>query len=214
MVFENRQEAGIKLAKALEKYKGEETVVLALPRGGVVLGYEIAKFLEAPLDLVITKKIGHPNNPEYAIGAIAEDGPALCNPREVDSVNPEWLKEEENRIRLEIRRRREKYMGERSPWPVEGKTVILVDDGVATGFTLMAAIEQMKTRNPEKLVVAIPVTPFDTARKLENMVDELVSLDIDSYFLGSVGSYYEEFSQVEDDEVIRLLNAADEFVRH
>ena len=171
MIFTDRQDAGLKLAKALEKYKGEDAIVFALPRGGVILGYEIARKLGTPLDLIITKKIGHPVNPEYAIGAIAEDGPSFYNSIEVDNMNPKWLKEEEKRIRQEIKRRREKYLGERKPYLVEGKTAIIVDDGVATGLTLMAAINEIKKRNPEKLIVAIPVTPYDTAQKLKEMVD-------------------------------------------
>ena len=207
MIFIDRQDAGLKLAKALEKYKGEDAIVFALPRGGVILGYEIAKKLGTPLDLIITKKIGHPVNPEYAIGAIAEDGPSFYNSNEVDNMNPKWLEEEEKSIRQEIKRRREKYLGERKLYLVEGKTAIIVDDGVATGLTLMAAIKEIKKRNPEKLIVAIPVTPYDTAQKLKKMVDELVSLDIDSFYLGSVGAYYEQFEQVEDEEVIKLLKS-------
>lgn len=207
MIFKDRQDAGMKLAEALKKYEGSDLIVFALPRGGVVLGYEIAKKLDAPLDLVVTKKIGHPTNPEYAICAIAEGGTTLCNPREVDRVNPKWLEEEEEKVRIEIKRRRAKYLGERKPYLLEGKTVILVDDGVATGLTLMAAINEIKKRKPGRLIVGIPVTPYDTAQKLRLMVDELVSLDIDSHYLGSVGSYYEYFEQVEDEEVIRLLKA-------
>lgn len=207
MIFIDRQDAGLKLAKALEKYKGEDSIVFALPRGGVILGYEIAKKLGAPLDLIITKKIGHPMNPEYAIGAIAEDGPSLYNSNEVDNMSPKWLEEEEKSIQQEIKRRREKYLGERKLYLVEGKTAIIVDDGVATGLTLMAAIKEIKKRNPKKLIVASPVTPYDTAQKLKEMVDELVSLDIDSFYLGSVGAYYEQFEQVEEEEVIKLLKS-------
>lgn len=207
MRFTDRKDAGIRLAKALEKYKGEDVIVYALPRGGVPLGVEIAKKLNAPLDLIITKKIGHPTNPEYAICALAEEGDPVCNPAEVDGIDPHWLEEETTRIRNEIKRRREKFSGEIITHSVEGKTAIIVDDGIATGFTMIAAINEMKRRKPKKIVVAIPVTPDDTAEKLKSMVDDLVALDIDVFYQGAVGAYYDDFSQVDDSEVILLLKS-------
>lgn len=207
MIFRDRKDAGIKLAKALEKYKGEDVIIFALPRGGVPLGVEIAKKLTAPLDLIITKKIGHPMNAEYAICAIAEDGSPVCNSAEVNNVDPGWFEKEIQRVRQEIKRRREKYLGKITPHPVEGKIAIIVDDGIATGLTMIAAIDEIKRRKPKRLVVAIPVTPYDTAQKLKSMVDDLVSLDIDAHYLGAVGAYYEDFSQVEDSEVISLLKS-------
>ncbi|NTW72772.1 MAG: phosphoribosyl transferase, partial [Eubacteriaceae bacterium] len=176
MIFIDRQDAGRKLAGALEGYKGEEVIVYALPRGGVVLGVEIAKRLGVPLDLIIARKIGHPYNSEYAICAIAEEGPPVCNKSEADRVDPIWLKEEIELGRKEIRRRREKYLGGMIRKSVEGKTAIIVDDGIATGLTMFAAIDELKSRKPKKIVVAIPVTPYDTAQRLKQKVDELVSL--------------------------------------
>ncbi|NTU89304.1 MAG: phosphoribosyl transferase [Actinobacteria bacterium] len=207
MMFVDRKDAGIKLARALSKYKLDDVVVLALPRGGVVLGAEIAKELNAPLDLMITKKIGHPSNPEYAICAIAEEGSPVCNSAEVAFADSRWLDDETNRVRAEIKRRRETYLGNREPQSIEGKTAIIVDDGIATGLTMFAAIGEVKRRNPKKVVVAIPVTPADTARRLKAAVDDLVSLEIDPLYLGAVGAYYEDFRQVEDDEVISLLDS-------
>lgn len=207
MRFRDRKDAGIRLAKALEKYKGEDVIVYALPRGGVPLGVEIAKKLNAPLDLIITKKIGHPTNPEYAICALAEGGDPVCNPAEVDSIDPHWLEAEITRIRTEIKRRRETYLGEITKHSVEGKIAIIVDDGIATGYTMIAAINEMKKHNPKRIVVAIPVTPDDTAEKLRSMVDDLVSLDIDVFYQGAVGAYYDDFSQVDDSEVLLLLKA-------
>ncbi len=207
MLFKNRKDAGIKLANALEKYKREDVIVLALPRGGVILGVEIAKMLDAPLDILSTKKIGHPLNSEYAICAITEDGDPICNSAEVKNIDPEWLAGEIKKVRNEIKRRREIFLGGRALYSVEGKTVIIADDGIATGLTMIAAIDEIKKRNPKRLVIAIPVTPYDTAQKLNSMVDELVSLDIDTNYRGAVGAYYEDFTQVEDSEVISILNA-------
>ncbi|PKM60844.1 MAG: phosphoribosyl transferase [Firmicutes bacterium HGW-Firmicutes-4] len=207
MLFKNRKDAGIKLANALEKYKREDVIVLALPRGGVILGVEIAKMLDAPLDILSTKKIGHPLNSEYAICAITEDGDPICNSAEVKNIDPEWLAGEIKKVRNEIKRRREIFLGGRALYSVEGKTVIIADDGIATGLTMIAAIDEIKKRNPKRLVIAIPVTPYDTAQKLNPMVDELVSLDIDANYRGAVGAYYEDFTQVEDSEVISILNA-------
>lgn len=205
MLFKNRKDAGIKLAQALEKYKDEDAIVLALPRGGVVLGEEIANKLHAPLDILLTKKIGHPMNSEYAICAITEDGDPICNSAEVEKVDPEWLAEEIRKVRSEIKRRREMFLGGKALQPVEGKTVIIADDGIATGLTMIAAIDEIKKRKPKRLVIAIPVTPYDTAQRLMSMVDELVSLDIDPNYRGAVGAYYEDFTQVEDSEVISIL---------
>ena len=207
MRFRDRTDAGIRLANALAKYQGEDLIIYALPRGGVPLGVEIAKRLNAPLDLLITKKIGHPRNPEYAIGAITEDGDPVCNQEEVEWVDRQWLEEETARMRLEIKRRREKYFGEIVQHPIEGKTVIIVDDGIATGYTMFASINEIKKRKPSKIVVAIPVTPEDIANKLRSIVDDLVSVQIDPFYLGAVGAYYDDFSQVEDEEVIALLKS-------
>lgn len=207
MIFRDRKDAGARLAEALEKYKEEDAVLLALPRGGVVLGAEIAKRLDLKLDLIIAKKIGHPTNPEYAICAIAEDGPPVCNLAEVKNIDARWLAEEIILARNEIKRRRQKYLGEIRPYSVKGKTVIIVDDGVATGITMLAAIDELKQHSPKRIVVAIPVTPFDTAQKLKEIADDLVSLFIDETYLGAVGAYYEDFRQVEDSEVISLLKS-------
>jgi len=207
MLFKNRKDAGIRLAQALEKYKDEDAIVLALPRGGVVLGEEIANMLHAPLDILLTKKIGHPLNSEYAICAITEDGDPICNSAEVEKVDPEWLAEEIRKVRSEIKRRRKMFLGGKALQPVEGKTVIIADDGIATGLTMIAAIDEIKKRKPKRLVIAIPVTPYDTAQRLMSMVDELVSLDIDPNYRGAVGAYYADFTQVEDSEVISILKS-------
>ena len=210
MRFKNRTEAGVRLAVLLEKYADDNLVVYALPRGGVPLGVEIAKKLHAPFDLLITKKIGHPENPEYALCAIAEDGEPVCNKNEIQYIDSSWLHEEIERVRKEIERRREKYFGEITHPDIEGKTAIIVDDGIATGYTMLAAINEIRGRKPAKIVVAIPVTPEDTARELKKITDDLVSVEIDPYYLGAVGAYYDDFSQVEDEVVIGLIKSLQE----
>lgn len=206
MVFENRTDAGKKLAEVLKKYQGQNTIVYALPRGGVVLGVEIARALNASLDLVVPRKIGHPFDPEYAICAVTESGELICNEAERANIDQNWLAEEVKKEKKESRRRREAYRRgapRRSP---KGKIAIIVDDGVATGLTIRAAIRDIKSRKPAKLMVAVPIIPKDVAEVLRRETDELVALYIPKYYAGAVGNYYREFNQVEDDEVIKLMS--------
>jgi putative phosphoribosyl transferase len=205
MRFRNRREAGLLLAEKLEKYKDEDVVVYALPRGGVEVGVEVARHLEAPLDLLIPRKIGHPEQPEYAVCALTEDGYLICNQDELERLDKKWLNAEVEKEKLEAKRRRQLYLKGRPPVPVEGKTAIVVDDGVATGLTVLAAVHEVRQRGPSKLVLAMPVLPRDIAELLRNRVDEMEVLDIPKTYLGAVGAYYDDFDQVEDDEVIRLM---------
>jgi putative phosphoribosyl transferase len=207
LLFQDRKDAGTRLAAVLEGYRGQDLIVFALPRGGVVLGAEIAKKLNAPLDLLLTKKIGHPLNPEYAICAIAEEGEPICNQIEVTAVDQIWFQKEVERTRAELKRRRIEYLGDTKIHDVEDKIAIIVDDGIATGFTMMAAIKELEKLRAKQIVVAIPVTPYDTAQRLMSMGVVLVSLQIDRMYLGAVGAYYADFRQVTDDEVIALLKA-------
>ena len=184
-------------------------IVFALPRGGVVLGVEIAEKLDAPLDLVITKKIGHPFNSEYAIGAVAESGEPLYNAAELRRVDASWRRSEEERMRAELKRRRRDYFGDREQEDLAGKVAIIVDDGIATGLTMMAAIKYLRGQGAERIVVAIPVTPYDTAQRLREQADDLVSLQIDRYYRGAVGAYYKDFRQVSDEEVSALLRSVE-----
>lgn len=207
MRFRDRADAGRKLAQALKKYQNQDGVVYALPRGGVVLGVEVARELGMPLDLLIPRKIGHPQQPEYAIGAVVENGEMVCNQREVAHVDPQWLREEVEAERQEARRRRESYLGGRGPVSVKGKTAIIVDDGIATGLTMEVAIRDARRREPARLIVAVPVAPPETAERLAREVDEFVLLDHSPYYLGAVGAYYDYFAQVTDDEVIALLRS-------
>jgi putative phosphoribosyl transferase len=208
--FKDRAEAGRKLADALDKkYAGEEGVVYPLPRGGIPLGLEIARRLNMPIDLVIPRKIGHPFNPEYAICAVCENGGMVCNEWEVSQVDPAWFEQRLKSERKEARRRRERYLGGRGSLPVTGKVAILVDDGIATGLTMRAAIRDLRHRNPARIVVAIPVSPKDTAALLKPEVDELVALDIPDFYLGAVGAYYMDFPQITDDQVVEFLQRAE-----
>lgn len=207
MRFRDREEAGKKLAEALARLKGKDAIVYALPRGGVVVAAEIAKKLEAPLDIVITRKIGYPFNPEFAIGAVAESGEAIWNEEETAAISRNWLESEVKKERTEAARRRELYLKGKEPVSAKGKIAVLVDDGVATGLTMILAVRELKKHNPAKIIVAVPVAPRDFIELLKKEGGtELVALSIPENYLGAVGAYYENFWQVEDDEVIALLN--------
>ncbi len=208
MRFTNRKSAGKLLAEKLEKYSKDDVVVYALPRGGVILGAEIARHIKAPLDLVITRKIGHPMQPEYAIAAVTEEGEMVANHQEISQVDKNWLKQETEAQKNEAKRRRVLYLKGKKHLKAGSKTAIVVDDGIATGFTMKAAILQLKKEKPLKLVVAIPVTPRSTAEALKNEADEVISLDIpsDYNYLGAVGAYYDEFYQINDEQVIQVLD--------
>jgi predicted phosphoribosyltransferase len=205
MKFKDRIDAGRQLARKLNG-QFEQPVVLALPRGGVVLAAEIARALSAPLDLILVRKIGHPYNPEYAVGAVTADGEAILNSMEAAQLDPGWLKSAIDRERTEAQRRRQVYLQNRSPISPAGKTAIIVDDGIATGFTMKAAIKALRQQKPAKIVVAVPVMPADTAAELRSEVDDIVALDTPEFYLGSVGAYYDNFPQVSDQEVIKLLS--------
>lgn len=205
-MWKNRQEAGQMLSLKLSKFKNKNAVIYALPRGGVVLGGEINKLLKIPLDLVIVRKLGHPFNPEYAIGAVAEDGHTILNNFEMTNIDKEQFGKKIEEEKNEVKRRRVKYLGDKNRIPATGKTAILVDDGVATGLSIFLAIKEIKHQNPQKIIVAIPVVPKDVSEKIEKEVDELVALSIPGIYLGAVGNYYADFPQVEDDEVIKILN--------
>lgn len=208
MKFKDRKEAGTLLAKKFIADSIEDIVVVALPRGGVPLGLEIAKQLHAPLDLVITRKIGAPQNPEYAIGSLAENSEPLLNRRETRNLSKDWLESAISKARNEILRRQTLYFENHQRQTFTGKTVILVDDGIATGFTVLAAINEIKKQNPKKLILAVPVLPKEMVTLLSEKVDELVALTIPDYYQGSVGAYYKAFPQLTDDEVKKLLAAS------
>jgi len=192
------------LAEALGKFNGEPCVVCVLPRGGVVLGAEIAREYGWPLELILVRKIGHRYNPEYAVCAVSESG-MKCSEEEKESLDRGWLKKEMEKERREIKRRKEVYLDGRRVVDVEGKTAILVDDGVATGLTYLVAIEELRNRHPRKIVAALPVMPAEFLEKLNGVVDEVVCLNADQNYIGSVGAYYMDFPQVTDGEVISAM---------
>jgi predicted phosphoribosyltransferase len=209
MLFKNRTEAGKQLAQALEHYRGKPGVIFPLPRGGVALGVELARMLEMPIDLVIPRKVGHPANPEYAICAVSETGDPVCSRWEKERVDPEWLRQAIETEKRTARSRRERFLGDKQPLPLEGKTAVIVDDGIATGLTMRAAILEIKSRHPARIVIAIPVAPAESVAELEPLVDEVVGLEISDRFLGSVGAYYSDFTQVSDDQVVDMLRMLD-----
>ena len=203
-MFKNRQEAGQRLAQALQKYKNAaDTIVLALPRGGVVVGFEIAQALNLPLDIIVPRKIGAPGNPEYAIGAITETGEAILNEKEVESVDRAWLKRAMEEEKKEALRRRTAYRAG-PPAELQGKTAIIVDDGIATGYTMRAAVASVKARLSAKIIVAVPHGAADSIAQLRQLVDEVVCLCTPAMYW-AVGAHYEEFPQTSDEEVIELI---------
>jgi predicted phosphoribosyltransferase len=206
-MFFDRLDAGERLAERLLHYKGKNVVVYALPRGGVVLGQEVAVKLRAPLDLVITRKIGHPFNKEFALCAITEDGERVCDEFGLCGVDESWIELESAMEQREAQRRHVVYKRNERIIPATGRVAILVDDGVATGLTMKAAIHAIKKQDPQKIVVAVPVAPHRVVTELRQIVDDVVVLEDAQYFAGSVGSYYIRFDEVSDDEVIDSLHA-------
>lgn len=206
MYFVSRQDAGQQLGRALSGFRKDDPVILTLPRGGAVIGAEVARTLLAPLGLVLVRKIGHQSNPEYAIGAIAEDEPPVYNEREAADADKDWLKRAEADARRLIEDRRRLYYGDDfTPPEIKGKTVILVDDGIATGLTVEAAVRAIRHRKPNKIVVAVPVAPPDSLEPLEGLADKVIVLDKPENFMGAVGAHYQQFEQVDDEEVKEIL---------
>lgn len=205
MVFENRREAGKQLAAALNHLKGQDVAVLGLPRGGVVTAAEVARELKAPLGVVFVRKIGHPDSPEYAIGAIAEDDDPIYD-HVADNVSPAWLRLEEEAAREVMDRRHELYDDTLyGVHRIERRITVLVDDGIATGFTMQAAIHNVRRRGAKYVIVAAPVASRQSVDRLSQLADEVVSLDNPENFLGSVGAHYLHFDQIDDMEVRQLL---------
>ncbi len=208
-VFEDREDAGRELAKRLTAYAGrKEALVLAIPRGGGVTGAVVANRLGLPLDIVLTKKIGHPDNPEYAIGVVNLSSELVDEDVVArEGVSREYLARRIEAIRAELRRRYEAYRGRRPAPELEGKTVILVDDGIATGNTMLAAVALARREKARKVVVAVPVGPRDTIERLRRLADEVACVSAPSDFF-AIGQFYETFGQVEDEEAMRLLRGS------
>ena len=210
MLFKDRKEAGIRLAEALKQYKDRhDVIILGLPRGGVVTAYEVAHALHVPLDVTCPKKIGAPGNPEYAVGSITETGQGVFNQsiiRQLD-ISAAYIQEEVAAKTALAKQRLSSYRKNRPSIQLSDKVVILVDDGLATGFTMRAAIQSVKACSAKKIVVAIPVSPPDTIKEIEPLVDEIVCLATPEHFY-AVGQFYGDFDQTEDEEVIELLQRA------
>jgi putative phosphoribosyl transferase len=206
-MFKDRRDAGIRLASRLLQYKdNKDVLVLALPRGGVATSYEVAQSLGVPLDVLIVRKIGVPWQPELAAGAVSETGALVLNKLIVSGyrISKEFLEKEISRQKDEISRRVELYRKGNSIIDPDGKIVILIDDGVATGATMKAAIETLRAAKTKKIVVALPVAPPDTADELKGMSDDFICIETHQDFL-AVGNYYLDFTQVSDEEVVEFL---------
>ncbi|HET9023191.1 MAG TPA: phosphoribosyltransferase family protein [Burkholderiaceae bacterium] len=209
--FENRSVAGRALGERLARMNLADPVVLALPRGGVPVGLEVARALDAPLDLLLVRKIGVPWQPELAVGAVM-DGSAptiVVDPRvqAETGIDRQYIEERAQQELKEIERRRALYLAQRAPEPVTGRTAIVVDDGIATGTTVRAALRGLRQRNPGRLVLAVPVAPPETIEALRAEVDDVVCL-MQPEFFGAIGYFYIDFHQLTDDEVIALLRQA------
>lgn len=208
--LENREEAGRLLADRLSAYRDDpEAIILALPRGGVVVGYVMSVALHLPLDVFLVRKLGAPGNPEYALGAVAEIGEPYLNRRAMEAfaLSPSDLAWAVREQREEIARRQTLYRHGRPLPALAGHTVILVDDGLATGATFFASVQALRGLGVKRLIAALPVGPQETIRELESQVDELIVLLMPEPFY-AVGNHYEDFTQVEDDAVVRYLAEA------
>ena len=209
IMFRDRIDAGIQLADELLSYKDQNVVVLAIPRGGLPLGAIVAKTLQAPLDVALSKKIGHPYNREYAIGAVSMEQIVL---NDVTGVHQRYIDEETTRIREKLKKRQEQYYKNRKPQELKDKVVIIIDDGIATGNTIRVTAEMVRAHHPKKVVVAIPVAPPSAIKSLEasSFVDDVICLQTPRDFM-AVGQFYEFFNQVSDEEAIKLLQESYEF---
>lgn len=201
--FTDRRDAGVRLAKALARYDSEDTFVYALPRGGAVIGEEVAKQLEVPLALVIPRKIGHPDNEEYAVCAVTEEGELVCDEEESNRLDPKWLEQARVEGYEEAWRRRLAYGGPRLP--ASGRIALIVDDGIATGLTMRAAIRSLRKELPIEVVAAAPIAPHDVVEHLRSEADDVVVLDDSEPFLGAIGAYYHSFPHINDEAVIRIM---------
>lgn len=208
MIFINRFDAGTRLGGLLSAVltKDDKPVVYALVRGGAVVGDAVAEVLDAPFDVVLVRKIGHPNWPEYAIGAIAGDDEPVYNQAEVEQLNRLQLAVIVARERKTIAERQAIYFDTHKPISARNKTAILVDDGIATGLTAEAAVKYIRHQSPKQLIIAIPVGADDAIEELKTLVDKVVVIDDPANFAGAVSRHYQSFDQVSDAEVIKLLN--------
>jgi putative phosphoribosyl transferase len=206
-MFKDRYDAALQLAEKLKKYKGKTGILFAIPRGGVPIGYVIARELGFPLELMLSKKIGYPGQSEYAIGSVTLQGTVVNT--QVPGISEEYVHSESKRILEELKQKHHYFTGNGKIIDPDNKIVILADDGIATGNTMIAAAEALKKHNPEKIIVAVPVAPAHSINKLKEYIDEIVCLEIPYEFHG-VSQFYMDFAQVNDTEVKQLLALASE----
>ena len=207
-LFRNRVEAGKRLGDALKDLKGSDLIVLGIPRGGVVVANEVAKALGAPLDVIVTRKISPPGEPEYALGAVTQEGEVILDRQAAETlgVDGDYLDSEIARKREEVRERTLKFRGDR-PFPsLAGKVVVVVDDGIATGSSVEAAVMSIKKRKPKEVVIAVPVAPSDAIEALADGGDHVVCLETPRFFF-AIGEFYRDFEQVSDEKVRGILDA-------
>lgn len=210
MIFQDRVDAGRQLGEKLQQFKDvQNAIVIGLPRGGVPVAYEVAKALNAPLEVVVPRKVGMPGQPELAVGAVCEDGTVIFNDSllRMAKLSPDDLQPIVEKEKQEAQRRLKEYRGGRPELDLKDKVVILVDDGIATGATMRAAIASAQAKGAQKIIVAVPVLPPDTLEALQDTVDEVIYLDAPAYF-GAVGMFYRNFGQTQDDQVVALMEQA------
>ncbi|WP_075349694.1 phosphoribosyltransferase [Algoriphagus marinus] len=207
MKFKNRDEAALLLAEKLNGYKDGNAVVLAIPRGGVPLGYVIAKQLDLPLEIVLSKKIGHPNHKEYAIGAVTLKSRILSEAAK--DVSKNYIESETEKIRENLRKRHHEFCGDKKELNLQGKILIVVDDGIATGNTILSTVEMLHDQKPDKIVIAVPVSPPSAIINLQAspFVDEVICL-FTPFDFRAVGQFYEDFGEVNDEQVKQFLELA------
>ncbi len=209
MAFRDRHDAGRQLGAELATTRLTDLVILGLPRGGVPVAFQVARVLDAPLDVLVVRKLGHPEQPELGLGALGEGGVQVLNDALIGEcgISTRRLQHVVQVERTELQRRSQRYRGEREAIPVAGRTAVLVDDGLATGSTARAAIEVARRRGAAEVVLAVPVAPDSTVAELRHIADQVICLQTPRWF-GSVGSYYDDFEQTSDEEVARLLDEA------
>ncbi len=206
-MFQDRKEAGLRLAEKLSQYNHtKDTVILAIPRGGVEVGYYLAQKLALPLDVIIIKKIGYPGNEELAMGAVGTESVYIHEDAQ-KSVPQEYIQKEIQQKQEQARERYALLRGKKAPLQVQGKIVVVVDDGIATGATMLMALQILKKQKARRIIVAVPVAPPATIYKLREIADEVICLEEPDFFM-AIGEFYQNFQQVEDEEVKKLLGRA------
>ena len=202
-LFKDREEAGSLLAEKLLEYENTNSIILAIPRGGVPVGYVISQKLNLPMDIILSKKIPHPYNKELAIGAVSMDDEIVDY---YPNISKNYINSEISRIREVLKKKQQLFVGNDKPLDVKGKNVILVDDGIATGNTVLVSIKSLRKLKPAKIIVAVPVLPYEDLKIFQQEADEFVYIEASNYFRG-VGAFYEHFEQVDDDVVVEMLSA-------